>query len=40
VVTGMDDCHDEAIAAGAIGYVRKPENLERFLEMIENILNN
>jgi DNA-binding NarL/FixJ family response regulator len=36
----MDDCHDEAIAAGVIGYVRKPVNFKSFLKPIENILNN
>lgn len=38
VLTG-DDFHDEAIAAGAIKYVRKPVRFESFLKLIESIFN-
>lgn len=40
VLTGMDDCYDEAIEAGATKYVRKPVRFESFLKLIESIFNN
>lgn len=40
VTTGMHDCHDEAIAAGAIEFVRKPVRFENFEKLVESILNN
>jgi len=38
VTTGMHDCHDEAIAAGAIEFVKKPVNMESFKKLIANII--
>ncbi len=40
VATGMHECRDEAISAGASEYATKPLQLEGFLRLIENIFNN
>ncbi len=40
MVTGMDDCNDEYIVAGAFEYAGKPVNFESFLKLIDGIFNN
>ena len=39
VTTGMHHLQDEALAAGAIEFVKKPVRFERFLKLVKSILS-